>query len=182
MVNAYMSESAAYSRYMFYATQAEKENYFPVQRAFEETAANELRHAKVYFKMLEGGSLPCSIDVDAGVIGDTASNLETAIREERIEGTEMYLKAADVADAEGFPEVALHFRSIAEIEECHRLRFIHLLERVKNGTLWKRDKPVRWKCLVCGYEYVGTEPPAECPACDHPYQHYIALDDELEPR
>ena len=90
-----------------------------------------------------------------------------------------YTEAAKVADEEGFPEIAEHFRSIAEIENHHRMRFLHYLEQVKNGTVWKRDKPIQWQCLVCGYIYEGTEPPKVCPACDHPYQHYMALDYEL---
>lgn len=177
LVVAYMAESSAYTRYTFYAAQADKEEYFPIGVVFRETAANELRHSKVYFKFLEGGSLPCTLDVDAGVIGDTASNLATAAREEEVEGVELYLNSAKVADEEGFPEIAEHFRAIASIEDHHRKRFERFLDQVKKGTVWKRDKAITWKCLVCGYEYVGTEPPAECPACDHPYQHYIALDD-----
>ena len=177
LVVAYMAESSAYTRYTFYAAQADKEEYFPIGVVFRETAANELRHSKVYFKFLEGGSLPCTLDVDAGVIGDTASNLATAAREEEVEGVELYLNSAKVADEEGFPEIAEHFRAIASIEDHHRKRFERFLDQVKKGTVWKREKAITWKCLVCGYEYVGTEPPAECPACDHPYQHYIALDD-----
>lgn len=177
LVVAYMAESSAYTRYTFYAAQADKEEYFPIGVVFRETAANELRHSKVYFKFLEGGSLPCTLDVDAGVIGDTASNLATAAHEEEVEGVELYLNSAKVADEEGFPEIAEHFRAIASIEDHHRKRFERFLDQVKKGTVWKRDKAITWKCLVCGYEYVGTEPPAECPACDHPYQHYIALDD-----
>lgn len=178
LVAAYMSESAAYSRYTYYAQQATKENYFPIAEIFNETAANELRHGKIFFKYLEGGVVPCSLDVDAGVIGDTASNLATAAAEEEKEGVEQYQAAAKDADAEGFPEIASHFREIAEIEEHHRRRFEHYLKQVKDGTVWKRDKPIKWKCLVCGYIHEGTEPPKVCPACDHPYQHYMALDYE----
>lgn len=100
-----------------------------------------------------------TLEVDAGIIGDTASNLQTAANEEMTEGVEQYTEAAKVADEEGFPEIAEHFRSIAEIENHHRMRFLHYLEQVKNGTVWKRDKPIQWQCLVCGYIYEGTEPP-----------------------
>lgn len=180
LVAAYMSESAAYSRYTFYAQQATKENYFPIARVFASTADNELRHAKVFFKFLEGGVVPCELNVDAGVIGDTASNLATAAHEELVEGVEQYQNAAKDADAEGFTDIANHFREIAEIEARHRERFEHYLKQVKDDTVWKRDKPIKWQCLVCGYVYEGTEPPKECPACDHPYQHYMALDyDEI---
>ncbi len=173
-----MAESAAYSRYTFYATQANKESYFPIEEVFTETAANELRHAKVFFKFLQGGSVEVPLDVDAGVIGTTAENLATAIHEEEVEGVEMYTNAAKVAEEEGFADIAEHFRSIAEIEESHRKRFVHYLEQVKAGTVWKRDHEITWKCLVCGYEYKGKTPPEECPACDHPYQHYMGMDYE----
>lgn len=176
LVIAYMAESAAYSRYTFYATQANKEQYFPIEEVFNETAANELRHAKVFFKFLEGGSVDVPLDVDAGVIADTASNLATAAHEEMEEGVKLYTASAEVAEKEGFPEIAEHFRAIAEIENHHRCRFEAYLKQVQDGTVWKREKPIKWRCLVCGYIHEGTTPPDVCPACDHPYQHYMALD------
>ena len=178
LVAAYMSESAAYSRYTYYASQAEKENYYPIAEVFTETAANELRHGKIFFKYLEGGSVGCSLDVDAGVIGDTASNLATAAHEEMVEGVEQYTNAAKVADKEGFPEIAAHFRAIAETEGHHRQRFEAYLKQVQDGTVWKREKPIKWQCMVCGYIFEGTEPPKVCPACDHPQCHYKGLDME----
>ncbi|MBJ2195083.1 MAG: rubrerythrin family protein [Muribaculaceae bacterium] len=178
LVIAYMAESSAYTRYTFYAKQAEKEKYFPIAEIFRETADNELNHGKVFFKLLEGGSVNVPLNVDAGVIGDTASNLATAAHEEEVEGVELYTESAKVADEEGFPEIAEHFRAIAEVEEHHRKRFERYLKLVKEGTVWKRNKPVKWQCLVCGYIFEGTEPPEKCPACDHPREHYMALDDE----
>lgn len=178
LVESYLAESTAYSRYTFYATQADKEDYYPIGECFRETAANELRHAKVYFKYLPGGQVKVSSKVDAGIIGDTATNLEIAAKEEKEEGYEFYRKAAKVARAEGFDEIADHFLAIADIEELHHKRFITYLNQVKEGTVWKRDKPIKWQCLVCGYEFEGTEPPKECPACDHPRCHYKALDIE----
>lgn len=180
LVAAYVAESCAYSRYTFYAGQADKENYFPIGVVFRNTAANELRHGKVFFKYLEGGQIVVPSAIDAGVIGDTASNLAVAAHEEMVEGVEMYINAAKVAREEGFPDIASHFEAIATIEQRHRDRFLLLEKQVKDGTVWKRDTPVTWQCLVCGYEYVGTEPPKVCPACDHPYQHYFPLDLNIE--
>ncbi|MDE6266355.1 MAG: rubrerythrin family protein [Muribaculaceae bacterium] len=178
LVAAYMSESAAYSRYIFYAKQANKEMYYPIEQVFTETAENELHHAKIFFKYLEGGSVPCNLAVDAGVIADTASNLATAASEEEREGVEQYTQAAEVADKEGFPDIAEHFRAIAEVEATHRARFESYLKQVQDGTVWKRETPIKWRCLVCGYIYEGTTPPEKCPACNHPYQHYMAMDME----
>lgn len=180
LVIAYMAESSAYTRYTYYAQQADKENYFPIGQIFRQTADNELHHSKVFFKFLEGGSLDVTLGVDAGVIADTAANLETAAKEEMAEGVELYTNAAAVAEKEGFPEIAERFRSIAEIEQRHHNRFMTYLKQVKEGTVWKRDHDIKWQCLVCGYIFEGKEPPKVCPGCNHPYQHYIALDmDEL---
>lgn len=173
---SYLAESSAYTRYTFYAQQADKENYFPIGEIFRETAANELRHSKIYFKYLEGGSLKVPVTADAGVIGTTEENLKTAADEELSEGVDMYIEFAKVAEKEGFTEIAEHFRAIAEIEKRHHDRFLYFLQQVKDGTVWKREKPINWQCLVCGYVYEGTTPPKVCPACDHPYQHYIGLD------
>jgi len=176
LVDAYVSESEAYTRYTYYSAQATKESYFPIARIFDETAANELRHSKVFFKFLEDGDVDIQLKVSAGTIGDTASNLEQAARSERIEGVDQYTQAARIADEEGFTEIAEHFRAIAEIELRHERRFNRYLKQVKDGTVWKREKPIKWQCLVCGYVYEGTEPPVTCPACDHPREHYMALD------
>ena len=178
LVAAYISESTAYTRYIFYAKQAEKESYFPIAFIFNNTANNELHHGKIFFKMLEGGKVDVPIDLDAGVIGTTAENLATAIEEERVEGVEQYMAAAKVAREEGFEEIAVHFESIATVERSHMERFARFLKQVQDGTVWKRDTPIKWQCLVCGYIYEGTTPPQVCPACDHPYQHYMAMDDE----
>ena len=176
LIDAYVSESEAYTRYTYYSAQATKESYFPIARIFDETAANELRHSKVFFKYLEGGDVDIQLKVSAGTIGDTASNLAQAARSERIEGVDQYTQSARIADEEGFTEIAEHFRAIAEIELRHERRFNRYLKQVKEGTVWKREKPIKWQCLVCGYVYEGTKPPVECPACDHPREHYMALD------
>lgn len=176
LVIAYLAESSAYTRYTYYAQQATKEQYFPIAIVFNDTAANELHHGKIFFKFLQGGNITVPCNADAGVIGTTEQNLITAAHEEEVEGVELYTNAAKVALEEGFPEIAAHFSAIATIEDQHRKRFLHYLDQVQKGTVWKRDKPITWKCLVCGYEYVGTEPPTKCPACDHPYQHYVGMD------
>lgn len=180
LVTAYAAESMAYTRYTYYAQQADKESYYPIGQIFRETADNELHHGKIFFKFLEGGKIEVPLTIDAGVIGDTASNLQTAISEEEAEGVELYTEAAKEALEEGFPEIAERFASIAKIEKHHRDRFARYLKQVQDGTVWKRDHDIKWKCLVCGYIFEGTEPPAPCPACNHPYQHYMAMDEADE--
>lgn len=176
LATSYLNESQSYARYTFFAAKATKESYFPIAYAFNETAANELRHAKVFLGFLPGGKLVAEVPTDTVAIGSTEDNLKIAMEEERVSGVEAYTEYAKVADAEGFPVIASHFRAIASIEAHHLARFTTYLNQLQNGTVWKREKPIFWQCLVCGYIYEGTEPPTKCPGCDHPYQHYIGLD------
>lgn len=178
LLRAYISEATAYARYTYYGKQATKENYFPIAKIFQDTAENELHHGKVFFKLLEGGELELPVKTACGTIGDTASNLEQAIAGEQQEGVKEYIAAAAIAEKDGFADIASHFREIAEVERHHEALFRRYLEQVKAGTVWKRKKPITWRCLVCGYEYVGTEPPVECPACDHPREHYMSTEPE----
>ena len=181
IVNSYLAESQSFARYTFYASIADKESYFPVGVAFRETANNELHHAKVFLKMLENTDFKTTTGVDAGFLGDTVANLQTSIKEESVDGYEFYHSAAETARKEGFDDIATHFDAIAEVEKFHHDRFQLLLDHINNNTLWKREKPVTWKCLVCGYSVVATEPPVKCPGCDHHYQHYVALEDGFAP-
>lgn len=181
IVNSYLAESQSFARYTYYASIADKEGYFPVGVIFRETADNELHHAKVFLKMLENTEVSVKADVDAGFLGKTADNLMLSIKEESVNGHDFYMAAAQTAIDEGFPEIAAHFKAIASAEKIHHDRFDAMLNHINNGTLWKREKPVTWKCLVCGYTMVGTEPPVKCPGCDHPYQHYICVEDGYAP-
>lgn len=175
LANAYVAESCAYTRYTFFAQAAQKEQYYQYANILNETAANELHHAKIYLKYLnEGGCKTDPIAVDAGVIGSTLDNLKVAAEEEKVEGVDMYIKSAEVAEEEGFPEIAERFRQIATVELHHRERFLKMAERIEKGTVWKSedDKPIKWQCLVCGYIFEGVTPPEKCPACYHPMQHF----------
>lgn len=173
LADAYVAESCAYTRYTFFAQAAQKELYFQYADIFNETADNELRHAKIFLKLLdEAGCKTDPIPVDAGVIGKTVDNLKVAAEEEKTEGVEQYTKAAETAEKEGFKDIAKTFREIAEIENHHMERFNKMIDRIKSDTVWKSDKPVKWQCLVCGYIYEGKTPPEKCPACQHPYQHF----------
>lgn len=172
LVASYAAESMAYTRYTFYAQQADKEGYHEIAAVFNETAANELHHGKIFFKYLEDGALvDVNLDIAAGVIGNTSDNLKEAAREEESEGVEAYIKAAATAREEDFPGIADHFEAIASIENHHKQRFDKLRKMVDDGTMWKRPKPIKWQCSVCGYISEGTEPPKVCPACNHPYQY-----------
>jgi len=156
---AFSGESQARNKYTYFAKVARKEGYHYVARIFEETAYNEMQHAKDEFKLLNG-------------IGDTAANLKEAIEGENYETVTMYPGFAKDAEAEGNKEAAALFKMIARVEEQHRERYKKLLKMVEAGTLYKREKPIRWKCSKCGYVHKGTEPPTKCPSCKHPKEYF----------
>ena len=156
---AFAGESQARNKYTYFAKAARKEGYHYIAKVFEEAANNEMRHAKDELALLDG-------------IGDTATNLKEAIAGEHHETVEMYPTFAKEAEEEGNMEAARLFSQVAKIEKHHEERYRKLLEMVENGTVYKREKPIRWKCSVCGYVVEGTEPPPKCPACKHPREHY----------
>ncbi len=157
--NAFAGESMARNKYTYFAKVARKEGYHYIGKIFDETAENEKRHAKDEFTLLGG-------------LGDTAANLKAAMEGENYEVTEMYPSFAKDAEEEGEKEAAVLFNQIAKVEAHHRDRYKGLLEMVENGTVFKRDTPIKWKCGICGYVYEGTEPPAKCPCCKHPREYY----------
>ncbi len=172
---AFAGESQARNRYSFFASQAKKEGYEQIAAIFSETAENEREHAKRLFKFLEGGEVQIQASFPAGVIGDTASNLEAAAEGERYEHTQMYPEFARVARQEGFPEIASVFEAIAVAEREHERRYRTLLENIREGKVFRKDRPVKWRCRNCGYVHEGTEAPERCPSCDHPRAYFEVL-------
>lgn len=156
---AFAGESQARNKYTYWAQVAHKEGYHYIGKIFEETAENEKRHAKDEFALMGG-------------IGDTIANLKAAAEGEDYETTTMYPDFAADAEAEGHTDAARLFKQIAKVEAHHRDRYLKLLKMVEDGTVFKRDKPIAWKCGVCGYIVEGTEPPEICPCCKHPKNHY----------
>jgi rubrerythrin len=163
LLAAFAGESQARNKYTYFAQVASKEGYHYIARIFEETAENEKRHAKDEFKLLGG-------------IGDTAANLKEAVAGEDYETTTMYPNFAQDAHKEGNEEAAILFSQIAKVEAHHRNRYRKLLEMVEKGMVWKREKPIKWKCSVCGYIHEGKEPPKKCPCCQHPREYYEPAD------
>ncbi|MFC2162184.1 rubrerythrin [Candidatus Altiarchaeota archaeon] len=156
---AFAGESQARNKYTYFAKVARKEGYLYVSKIFKETAENEVQHAKDEFKLLNG-------------IGDTKANLKEAIDGENYETIEMYPAFAKEAEEEGNTEAAILFKQIAKVEEQHRDRYKKLLKMIEDGTVFKRDKPIRWKCAKCGYIHTSEEPPENCPSCKHPLKYF----------
>lgn len=156
---AFAGESQARNKYTYFAKVARKQGYHYIAKIFEESAQNEMQHAKNELKLLGG-------------IGDTKTNLKEAIEGEMHETITMYPTFAKEAEEEGNHEAARLFNEIAKIEKQHGERYKKLLELVENQTVYKREKPIRWKCSVCGYIHEGVEPPPICPSCQHSREHY----------
>lgn len=175
ILTAFAGESQARNRYTFYASKAKKEGYVQISAVFEETANQEKEHAKRLFKLLQGGEVEVQASFPAGVIGSTAENLAGAAGGENHEWTDMYPAFAQTAREDGFEGIAKIFEAIAESEKQHEKRYLALLANIKNGTVFKKEAPVKWYCRNCGFVHEGTEAPEICPSCDHPRDHFELL-------
>jgi rubrerythrin len=172
LLKAFAGESQARNRYSYFAAAAKREGFEQISGLFTETAENEMEHAKVFFKFLEGGDAEITAAYPAGRIGTTAENLLAAAEGEKMEWDLLYPAFASAAEEEGFPEVATAFREIADVESYHERRYRKLLVNVANGEVFERAVSTKWKCRNCGYVHDGTGAPDECPACRHPQSYY----------
>ncbi|HZK43741.1 MAG TPA: rubrerythrin family protein [Syntrophomonadaceae bacterium] len=178
LMKAFAGESQARNRYTFYASVAKKEGYVQISNIFLETAANEKEHAERFYKFLPESmnGEPIEISADFPVaLGDTKFNLQAAADGEKEEWDELYPEFANIADEEGFPEIAEVFRRVAEAEKRHEARYRKLLANLENGKVFKRDEKVEWKCDNCGYVHEGKEAPEICPACAHDQDYFELL-------
>ncbi len=175
LLASFAGESQARNRYTYFASQAKKEDYEQISGIFLETAENEKEHAKRFFKFLEGGEVEITATYPAGIIGNTAINLEEAANGEKLEWSKLYLDAENIARQEGLDEIAALFKEIAEVEEQHEKRYRKLLANLKEGKVFKKDAVVKWHCRNCGYVHEGKEAPKTCPACAHPQSYYEVL-------
>ena len=161
---AFAGESQARNKYSYFAKVAQKEGYEKIAAYFLETADNEMEHAKLHFKLLNG-------------IGSTAENLRAAAAGETEEFTSMYPRMAQQAKEEGFAEIAFLFQAIGKIEKSHQERYATLLAELEAGKIFKQDESARWRCRKCGHIHEGLAAPNVCPVCKHP-QAYFELVEE----
>ena len=157
---AFAGESMARNKYTYWASKAKKDGYVQISAIFEETAANEKEHAKMWFKYLEGG------------IKSTPENLKAAAEGENFEWTDMYARMAKEAEEEGFAEIAEKFRGVAAIEKHHEERYRKLLKNIEDKIVFSRDGDAIWQCRNCGHVVVGKDAPEICPVCDHPQSFF----------
>ena len=159
---AFAGESQARNKYTYFASKAKKDGYEQIAAIFEETAANEKEHAKIWFKYLNGGAVPA-----------TPANLAAAADGETFEWTAMYARMAKEAREEGFEEIAKKFEMVGAIEKTHEERYRALLAKVEGGVVFSRDGEAIWECRNCGHIVIGKAAPAVCPVCDHPQSYFM---------
>ena len=160
LMEAFAGESMARNKYTYFASKAKKDGVVQIANIFEETAANEKEHAKMWFKYLNGG------------IDDTAANLKAAAEGENYEWTDMYDRMAKEAHEEGFEEIALKFELVAKVEKEHEERYKKLLANVEGGLVFSKDGDTIWQCINCGHIVVGKSAPQVCPTCNHPQSYF----------
>ncbi|MBR6339199.1 MAG: rubrerythrin family protein [Alloprevotella sp.] len=158
---AFAGESQARNKYSYYASRAKKDGYVQIAKIFEETAANEKEHAKMWFKLLNGGAVP-----------STEANLLDAAEGENYEWTDMYAQFAREAREEGFDEIATKFELVGAIEKAHEERYRRLLKNVQDAIVFSRDGDCVWQCSNCGHIVIGKKAPEVCPVCDHPQSYF----------
>jgi rubrerythrin len=172
LLAAFAGESQARTRYTFFASVAKKEGYEQIAAIFQETSDNEKEHAQLFFKHLQGGMVEINAAYPAGVIASTAENLKAAAAGEKLEWGTLYPNFGEIAEEEGFSEVARTFRAVAKVEAYHERRYLKLLENVTQGKVFKKDTSIKWKCRNCGFVYEGSEAPEKCPVCSHPRSYF----------
>ena len=161
LMAAFSGESEARNKYTYFASKARKEGYEQIAAIFEETALNEKEHAKIWFKLLNGGEIPSTLE-----------NLNAAAAGENYEWTDMYEGFAKTAKEEGFDRIAYLFEAVGKIEKEHEERYKKLIENLQDGLVFSRDGDKIWKCRNCGHIVIGKDAPAVCPVCNHPQSFF----------
>lgn len=172
LLMTFAGESQARMRYTYFASVAKKEGFEQIAAIFTETADQEKEHAKRMFKFLEGGMVEFTGTFPAGVIGSTLDNLKAAAAGEHEEWAIDYPKCADIAEEEGFPQIAAMYRNISIAEKGHEERYLAFVNNIEDESVFKKTEEVLWQCRNCGYIHAGTEAPNVCPACLHPQAHF----------
>lgn len=176
LMKSFAGESQARMRYTYYASAAKKEGFLQIADIFLETADNEKEHAKLFYKQLLGNGMNESVvEINAGYpvgLEDTIKNLEYAANGEQEEWEDLYPTFAQVAEEEGYPEIANVFRGVAEVEARHEARYRKLLANVKEHKVFKKDGKVLWICKNCGHIVEDIEAPEVCPVCAHGQKYF----------
>jgi len=176
LLKAFAGESIARNKYMSYADRAKKDGFISIQNVFNETAEHELSHAKTFFKFLEGGNVEIQAKLGSFSISETVVNLKNSIEGEHEECSNLYPKYRRIAEEEGFKKIASLFKVIGEVEKRHEIRFTQLFELLDSNTFFRRNTPIEWKCLKCGYVHYSKTAFEMCPACNHPQAYFEPIE------
>jgi rubrerythrin len=179
LLASFAGESQARNRYTYFASQAKKEGYEQIAAIFIETADNEKEHAKRFFSFLEGGMVEIAAAYPAGIIGNTADNLKAAAAGENEEHTKLYPGFAAVAEEEGFKEISILWKRIADVEVHHEARYLQLLKNIQEETVFKKKEKTKWKCRNCGFIHESAEAPGVCPACAHTQSYFEVFSEKF---
>ena len=161
LMEAFAGESQARNKYTYFASKARKEGYEQIAAIFEETAANEKEHAEIWFKLLNDGAVPTTVE-----------NLKAAAEGENFEYTDMYARMAKEAKEDGFDKIAFLFEAVGKIEKEHEARYLKLLKNIEDGIVFSSDDERIWKCRNCGHIVIGKYAPEMCPVCSHPKSYF----------
>jgi rubrerythrin len=176
LMKSFAGECQARTRYTYYSSIAKKEGFVQISNIFMETAEQEKAHAKSFYKFLKNDFIDEQIEIQAAypvsLHDETYKNLIAAAAGENEEWTKLYPSFAEIAEKEGYPEIATLYRKISEVEERHEIRYKKLAKNIEEGKVFKKDEVTLWKCIHCGYIYEGKEAPIACPACAHPQGHF----------
>lgn len=172
---SFAGESQARNRYTYFSSVAKKEGFVQISLIFEETANQEKEHAKRFFSFLEGGNVSITEEFPAGVISNTLDNLKLAAAGENYEWTTLYPGFADIAKEEGYDPIAELWLNVCVAEKQHNKRYSDLIRNIEAGMVFKKDHPIVWRCINCGFLNEGISAPAICPACAHPQAYYEVL-------
>lgn len=178
LINAFAGESQARNRYTYFASIAKKEGLEQISAIFLETAENEKEHAKLFYKHLGSGTATVN-GTYPFILGTTGENLKHAAAGEHEEWTKLYLESAQIAEEEGFPEVANTFRHVLEVEKHHEKRYLALAKNIEEDAVFKKPSTITWKCRNCGRTIEGNNAPAICPTCLHPQAYFEVLCDNF---
>jgi len=182
LLKSFAGESQARNRYTFYSSVAKKEGFIQISNIFIETANNEKEHAERFFKFANKDLCGEVVEITATfpvTLADTKTNLLAAAKGENEEWSDLYPAFAEVADKEGFPDIAFLYRKIAEVEKHHEERYRQLLSNIENNKVFDKDEVVTWKCGNCGYIFEGKSAPKLCPACAHPQGYFEILSEKF---
>ena len=175
VMQAFIIETQAIQKYLWYAKIATKEGYQQIAAIFTETAEQKKSHSKTLFRFLEGNELEITGSYKAEALAGTYENLKAAIEAEKAQNEILFADFESVAWEEGLKQIATKLKLFRQIKKFYAERFEKLAANIENGTVFKKDKKVKWICRKCGLIYESDRALKNCPGCEHPQAYFEIL-------